>query len=50
MTEKMIALQFMPLAQKWRVLIDGKAFPRRFSDRAEAVREYERQKNKELLK
>ena len=41
----MIELEFMPVARKWRVRIDGKAFPRRFSDRASAMKEFERQKS-----
>lgn len=41
-----VELQFMPRARKWRILIDGKAFPRRFSDRASAVKEFEKQKAK----
>ena len=41
-----VELQFMPRARKWRVLIDGKAFPRRFSDRASALREFEKQRAK----
>lgn len=43
----MIELHFMPIKRKWRILINGKAFPRRFSDRASAVQEFERQKAKE---
>lgn len=38
-----VELQFMPRARKWRVLIDGKAYPRRYSDRATALKEFERQ-------
>ena len=45
-----IKLHFMPIKHKWRVLIDGKAFPRRFSDRASALREFERQKEKYNVK
>lgn len=41
-----VELQFMPIKRKWRILIDGKAFPRRFSDRSSAMREFERQKIK----
>ena len=44
MTE--VELEFMPRARRWRVLINGKAFPRRFSDRASALKELERQKDK----
>ena len=44
----MIELHFMPRARKWRIIIDGKAFPRRFSDRASAVKEFEKQKLKEV--
>ncbi|KKM88988.1 hypothetical protein LCGC14_1253270 [marine sediment metagenome] len=45
-----IELQFMPIARRWRILIDGKAFSRRFSDRASAVKEFERQKSKGEVK
>ncbi len=41
-----VELHFMPIARKWRVLIDGKAFPRRWSDRASALKEFEKQKAK----
>ena len=41
-----IKLHFMPKARKWQILIDGKALPRRFSDRASAQKEYEKQKNR----
>jgi len=41
-----VELQFMPKARKWRILIDGKAFPRRFSDRTSALKEFEKQKAK----
>ena len=41
-----VELQFMPIKRKWRILIDGKALPRRFSDRASAQKELERQKTK----
>ena len=40
---KQVELQFMPRARKWRILVDGKAIPRRFSDRPSAVKEFERQ-------
>ena len=43
---KRIELQFMPIKRKWRILIDGKALPKRFSDRVSAMREFERQKAK----
>jgi len=39
-----IELEFMPIARKWRILINGKALPRRFSDRATALKEFEKQK------
>ncbi len=39
-----VELQFMPRARKWRVLVDGKSLSRRFSDRASAVKEFEKQK------
>ena len=45
-----VELQFMPKARRWRILIDGKAFPRRFSDRATAIKEFERQKTKNETK
>ena len=41
-----IELQYMPIARKWRILINGKAFPRRFSDRPSALKEFEKQKDK----
>jgi len=41
-----VEIHFMPIKRKWRVLIDGKAFPRRFSDHASAMKEFERQKAK----
>lgn len=41
-----VELEFMPRVRKWRVLIDGKALPRRFSDRATAAREFEKQRAK----
>lgn len=41
-----VELQFMPRARKWRILINGKAIPRRFSDRATAVKEFEKQRAK----
>ena len=44
----MIELQFMPKIRKWRILVNGKAVPRRFSDRASAMKEFERQENKEI--
>lgn len=39
-----IELHFMPIKRRWRILIDGKALPRRFPDRASAVKEFEYQK------
>lgn len=45
-----VELQFMPIKRKWRILINGKAFPRRFSDRKSAMKEFERQKAKEGIK
>ncbi|MDD4876742.1 MAG: hypothetical protein PHQ86_06425 [Dehalococcoidales bacterium] len=41
-----VELQFMPKARKWRVIVNGKSLHRRFSDRASAVKEFERQKSK----
>lgn len=41
-----IELQFMPRARKWRILINGKAMPRRFSDHSTALKEFEKQKTK----
>ena len=41
-----VELQFMPIKRQWRILIDGKALPRRFFDRASAVKEFEKQKAK----
>lgn len=43
---KKVELEFMPRARKWRILIDGKAFPRRFFDRRSAMIEFEKQKAK----
>ena len=43
-----VELHFMPIKRRWRILIDGKAFPRRFVDRASAIKEFERQKLKDL--
>ena len=43
---KRVELQFMPIKRKWRILIDGKALPKRFSDRVSAMKEFERQKTK----
>lgn len=41
-----VELQFMPKARRWRILIDGKAIPRRFLDRATAMKEFEKHKAK----
>lgn len=41
-----VELQFMPIARKWRILINGKALHRRFSDRATAIKEFEKQRAK----
>jgi len=41
-----VELQFMPNARRWRILINGKAIPRRFIDRPTAVKEFEKQKAK----
>ena len=41
-----VELQFMPNKRKWRILIDGKALPRRFSDRPSAMIEFKKQKAK----
>ena len=41
-----IELQFMPKARKWRVLVGGKALPRRYSDRASALKEFKKQQAK----
>ena len=43
---KKVELEFMPKARKWRILVNGKALPRRFSDSASAMREFKRQKEK----
>ena len=45
-----IELEFMPNARRWRIIIDGKAFPRRFFDRATAKKALEKQKALELTK
>lgn len=42
-----VELEFMPIARKWRVIINGKAFPRRFSDRQTAMKEFEKRKASE---
>jgi len=36
----------MPRVKKWRVLINGKAIPRRFSSQVIALKEFEKQKSK----
>ena len=41
-----VQLCFVPLTGRWRILINGKAIPRRFADRATAIKEFERQKRK----
>jgi len=41
-----VDLVFMPRARRWRILIDGKAIPRRYSDRATAKKEFEKHKAK----
>lgn len=41
-----VELQFMPIVRKWRILINGRAIPRRFSDLPSAMIEFEKQKAK----
>lgn len=45
-----VELQFMPIARKWRIIVNGKAVSRRFSDRRTAVEEFEKQKAKQTQK
>ncbi len=41
-----VELDFMPNARRWRIKINGKAIPRRFSARATAIKEFEKHKAK----
>jgi len=43
-----VELQFMPKAKKYRILIDGKSLPRRFSSRTEAMRGFDKRIQEEF--